>query len=152
VTEECGSQWNIYYQGNTEETRGKLGQVAVLASSWKIAGSTPEGVIDIFSMHLILPAALGSGAYSASNRNEYQKISEDKALPACKTDNLTAICETPWPVAVITFPLCFVVIMCNVCFIVCEAFCDILFERGVLFCVICVFLCVVSYCSTTAAG
>jgi hypothetical protein len=26
-----------------------------------------------FSMYLILPAALGLGAYSASNRNEYQK-------------------------------------------------------------------------------
>jgi hypothetical protein len=27
----------------------------------------------IFSIHLILPAALGPGVYSASNRNQYQK-------------------------------------------------------------------------------
>jgi hypothetical protein len=27
----------------------------------------------IFSVNLILPAALGSGVYSASNRNNYQK-------------------------------------------------------------------------------
>jgi hypothetical protein len=28
----------------------------------------------IFSIYLILPAALGYGVYSASNRNEYQKL------------------------------------------------------------------------------
>jgi hypothetical protein len=33
----------------------------------------------------------------------------------------------------------------------CSFVCCVLFERGVLFCVICVFLCVVSHCSTTAA-
>jgi hypothetical protein len=27
----------------------------------------------IFSVHVILPAALGPGVYSASNRNKYQK-------------------------------------------------------------------------------
>jgi hypothetical protein len=27
----------------------------------------------IFSIYLIIPAALGPGVYSASNRNEYQK-------------------------------------------------------------------------------
>jgi hypothetical protein len=28
---------------------------------------------EFFSIYLILPAALGPGIYSASNRNEYQK-------------------------------------------------------------------------------
>jgi hypothetical protein len=37
-----------------------------------VAGSTPDEVIEFFSIYLILPAALCLG-YSASNRNEYQK-------------------------------------------------------------------------------
>jgi citrate lyase synthetase len=48
-------------------------------------------------MYLILPAALGPGIHSASNRNEYQKqknnISASKARLVLKDDNLTAICE-----------------------------------------------------------
>jgi hypothetical protein len=36
------------------------------------AGSSPDEV-QFFSIYLILPAALGPGVYSASNRNEYQK-------------------------------------------------------------------------------
>jgi hypothetical protein len=36
-----------------------------------VAVSILDGVI--FSIYLILPAALGPGVYSASNRNEYQK-------------------------------------------------------------------------------
>jgi hypothetical protein len=51
----------------------------------------------IFSMYLILPAALGPGVYSASNRNEYQKeknnVSGNRALPVRRVENLTAICE-----------------------------------------------------------
>jgi hypothetical protein len=31
----------------------------------------------IFSIYQILPAALGTGVYSASNRNEYQKQKND---------------------------------------------------------------------------
>jgi hypothetical protein len=31
------------------------------------------GVTEFFSIYLILPAALGPGVYSASDRNEYQK-------------------------------------------------------------------------------
>jgi hypothetical protein len=30
--------------------------------------------LDFFSIDLILPAALGPGVYSASNRNEYQEL------------------------------------------------------------------------------
>jgi hypothetical protein len=37
----------------------------------KVEGSIPDEVI--FKIYLILPAALGPGVYSASNRNEYQK-------------------------------------------------------------------------------
>jgi hypothetical protein len=51
----------------------------------------------MFSIYLILPAALGPGVYSTSNRNEYQKqkimFLESGARPVRKADKLTAICE-----------------------------------------------------------
>jgi hypothetical protein len=54
----------------------------------------------MFSIYLILPAALGPGIYSASNRNQYQKqkkkkniFVESRAQPVRKADNLTAIRE-----------------------------------------------------------
>jgi hypothetical protein len=44
------------------------------ATSRKVAGLSPYRVIEFFvSIDLILPAALGPGVHSASNRNEYQK-------------------------------------------------------------------------------
>jgi hypothetical protein len=43
------------------------------ATSRKVAGSSPDEVTAIFSIYVILSAALGPGVYSASNRNEYQK-------------------------------------------------------------------------------
>jgi hypothetical protein len=43
------------------------------ATSRKVAGSRPDEVNEFFPIYLSLPAALGSGVYSASNRNEYQK-------------------------------------------------------------------------------
>jgi hypothetical protein len=36
-------------------------------------GFDSDEVIDLFSIYLFFKAALGPGAYSASNRNEYQK-------------------------------------------------------------------------------
>jgi hypothetical protein len=64
------------------------------ARSRKVAVSIPYEVIDLFSIYLILPAALGPEVYSASNRNEHHKMFlESKALQAHKADNLTAICE-----------------------------------------------------------
>jgi hypothetical protein len=36
-------------------------------------GSSPNEVIEFFSIYIILPATLGPGVHSASNRNEYQK-------------------------------------------------------------------------------
>jgi hypothetical protein len=47
------------------------------ARSWKLAGSRPDEAIEIFSIYVNLPAALGPGVYSASNRNEYQKQKEN---------------------------------------------------------------------------
>jgi hypothetical protein len=52
---------------------GAFGSVVVrnYASNRKVSGSIPDEVI--FSIYLILSAALGPGVYSAYNRNEYQK-------------------------------------------------------------------------------
>jgi hypothetical protein len=44
--------------------------VVVMALCYKVGG---ECIFFFFSISLILPAALGPGVYSASNRNEYQK-------------------------------------------------------------------------------
>jgi hypothetical protein len=65
------------------------------ATSRKVPGSSLDEVIDFFfSVDLILPTALGLGVYSASNRNEYQKMFlASKARPARKSDNLIAICK-----------------------------------------------------------
>jgi hypothetical protein len=43
------------------------------ATSRKVMGSIPHEVNEFFSISLILLTTLGPGAYSASNRNEYQK-------------------------------------------------------------------------------
>jgi hypothetical protein len=45
--------------------------VKAIATNRKVAGSIPDEVN--FSIYLTLPAVLGPGVYSASNRNEYQK-------------------------------------------------------------------------------
>jgi hypothetical protein len=42
-------------------------------TSRKVAGFRPDEVNEFFSIDLILPAALGPGVNSASNRNKYQK-------------------------------------------------------------------------------
>jgi hypothetical protein len=39
----------------------------------KVEGSRLDEANEFFSIYLILPAALGPGVHSASNRNEYQK-------------------------------------------------------------------------------
>jgi hypothetical protein len=59
----------------------------------------------------------------------------------------------PWPVTGIVLLFCFVFIVCNASFIVCVALCAVFnFSVVCYFCVMCVFLCVVAYCSTTATG
>jgi hypothetical protein len=54
-------------------------------------------VNELFSIYLIIPAALNPGLYSASKRNEYQKlinnVSESKARPVHRADNFAAIFE-----------------------------------------------------------
>jgi hypothetical protein len=54
-------------------------------------------VNEFFSICPILPAALGLGIYSVSNRNEYQKqttnVSWYSSQPVRRADNLTTICE-----------------------------------------------------------
>jgi hypothetical protein len=51
----------------------------------------------VFSIYLIIPAALGPGVHLASNRNEYQhhinNIYGSKVRPVRSADNLAAICE-----------------------------------------------------------
>jgi hypothetical protein len=54
--------------------------------------------LNFFSIYLILPAALGPGVYSTSNRNEYQRqkkmFLDSRAWLVHKAHNLTAICES----------------------------------------------------------
>jgi hypothetical protein len=57
---------------STTHKLGARGSVVVEATSRKVVGSKPHDE-RFFSIYLILPDALGRGAYSASNRNEYQK-------------------------------------------------------------------------------
>jgi hypothetical protein len=56
-------------------------------------GSRPDEVNS--SIYIILPAALGPGVHSASNRNEYQKHKKkflgSKVRPVHRTDNLAVI-------------------------------------------------------------
>jgi hypothetical protein len=48
-------------------------------------GSSPDEIIELFPLYLILPAALDPGVCSAANRNEYQKnLSGRKARPTRK--------------------------------------------------------------------
>jgi hypothetical protein len=61
--------------GTTTIPRGARGSVVVKALCYKLEGRRFETRWGewIFSIYLILPAALGPGVHSASNRNEYQK-------------------------------------------------------------------------------
>jgi hypothetical protein len=52
-----------------------MGSDAIMyyATSQKIGVSRPNVVNEFVSIHLMVPAALGPGVYSASNINVYQK-------------------------------------------------------------------------------
>jgi hypothetical protein len=67
------------------------------AEDQKVADSRPDEVKEFFAIYLMLPAALGPGVFSASNRIEYQKhkilFPMSIARPVCTADNLTAIYE-----------------------------------------------------------
>jgi hypothetical protein len=45
----------------------------VVKTSPKVANSRSNEVIELFSIYIILLAALGPGLYSIPNRKEYQK-------------------------------------------------------------------------------
>jgi hypothetical protein len=50
---------------------------------------------NFFSIHVILPAALGPEVYSASNRNVYQKIFlGHEAHPESEADHITVISKS----------------------------------------------------------
>jgi hypothetical protein len=61
-------------------------------------GSTPDKVIEFFSIHLILQPVLGPGVHSASNINEYHRekkiILVSRARSEREADNLIAIYES----------------------------------------------------------
>jgi hypothetical protein len=63
------------------------------ATREKVASLSPNEVHDFFFIYLIPPAAPGLGIYSASNRNEYQKIFLGIKQTAYKADNPTSIYE-----------------------------------------------------------
>jgi hypothetical protein len=66
----------------------------VEALCYKSEGREFDEVTEFSSMYLILPATLDSEVYSASNRNENQKIFlRSRARPVLKSNNFTAICE-----------------------------------------------------------
>jgi hypothetical protein len=71
-----------------------------------------------------------------------EKISGGKGWAASKTDNLTAICEpNVWTILDprhLTTPYASTACCRDT---VCVALCAVLFERGVIFCVTCIFLC-----------
>jgi hypothetical protein len=52
---------------------------------------------EFLSVYLILPAALSTGVYSASNRNEYHNIQINflgsRAWPVAYADKLNVTCE-----------------------------------------------------------
>jgi hypothetical protein len=68
----------IYFVSQWFAWREARGSVVVKALCYKPEGrgSNPDEVIGFFSIDVILPAALGPGVYSASNRNEYQELSK----------------------------------------------------------------------------
>jgi hypothetical protein len=55
------------------ELCGLLSKIKRYATSRMVADSRPDAVNEIFSIYLILAAALCPGVYSIPNRNEYRK-------------------------------------------------------------------------------
>jgi hypothetical protein len=64
------------------------------AINWKNTGSRPNEDNESFAIYLILPATLGPGVYSASNRVEYQKQKKYFwGVERGRHVNLTTTCE-----------------------------------------------------------
>jgi hypothetical protein len=53
---------------------------------------SPDEVSEVLTIYLLLPATLGPGVYSASNRNEYHK--KKNVFGEKSADSLIAICES----------------------------------------------------------
>jgi hypothetical protein len=67
-----GLIWYLLYDAVRSYTAAYRPMIAYLLNN-EVAGSRPDEVNAFFFIFLILPAALGPGVYSTSNRNEYQK-------------------------------------------------------------------------------
>jgi hypothetical protein len=63
----------IKYPSTDENQSVTAGRKRHYATSRNVRGSRSDEVNEFLQFHLILPAALGPGVYSASNRNENQK-------------------------------------------------------------------------------
>jgi hypothetical protein len=61
--------WSVVSEISTNLPHRKEG--GDYATSRKVASLRPDEVNEYFSIYLILPATLGPGVYSASNKNEY---------------------------------------------------------------------------------
>jgi hypothetical protein len=75
---QCGKQHTKETSGSlyplNRSLSGRYGKVKIIdPTSRKVAGSRYDEENKLFSIYIILPAALGSGFYLTSNRNEYQK-------------------------------------------------------------------------------
>jgi hypothetical protein len=102
VRREVQVLWKSGWNSSFVCARGFLcaacGSIVVKTLCYKTEG---RGVRDsmrwIFSIYVILPATVDSGAHSASNRNEYQKQKRimflgSKVRPVSRNDNLSTIC------------------------------------------------------------
>jgi hypothetical protein len=76
---------------------GTRRSVTTLHYATKPEGSWPDEVKELFPIYLILPAPLGPGVYSVSNRNGYRQqtnnVSWGKGWAVRRADNLIAICK-----------------------------------------------------------
>jgi hypothetical protein len=68
-----GSLIEIKQRGKKRKRSFLRKQLQNHAASRMVVGSSPDEVTEFLSIYIILPAALGPGVHSASERNEYQK-------------------------------------------------------------------------------
>jgi hypothetical protein len=72
---KCRSAYNLHVRDTFQSPDSSCSRrLSLYKHKVEVAGSSPDEVIGFFSIDLILPAALGPGVYSASNRNEYKEL------------------------------------------------------------------------------